>query len=114
MLKILQSLSVRPFREEFQDDSSTAASSPSKFFVACFTEKKNDLSQWRAYSEVGGENGYAIGFRVGGLFGPVHNRLVVRVNYDKLVHADAAKEVAEATIRFYLKGLNDDAGRTPN
>jgi hypothetical protein len=104
---------VDHFEEEFKDDSTTAASSPSKFFVACFTEKKDDLSQWRAYSEVGGENGYAIGFRVRGLFGLTVNRLVVRVNYDSDLHSTAANDVSEATIRFYLKGLEDDASRTP-
>jgi hypothetical protein len=95
------------FEEKFQDDSTTAASSPSKFFVACFTTKKNDLSQWRAYADVGGENGYAIGFRVNGLFGAL-NRLVVRVNYDRELHLALAKEVAEATVRTFLKGLEDD------
>jgi hypothetical protein len=101
------------FAEEFKDDSTTAASSPSKFFVACFTAKKDDLSQWRAYSEIGGENGYAVGFRVGGLFGLTNNRLVVRVNYDSVLHSTAANDVAEATIHFYLKGLRDDPSRTP-
>src|ERR1700723_398094 len=32
----------------------------SQFFVTCFSEREDDLSQWRAYS--GGEGGYAIQF----------------------------------------------------
>jgi hypothetical protein len=99
--------------EEFSDDSTTAASSPSKFFVACFTTKKNDLSQWRAYSEVGGENGYAIGFRTSGLFAP-SNRFVAKVNYDRELHISMAKDVAEATIRYFIKGLEDDQNRSPD
>lgn len=99
--------------KEFSDDSTTAASSPSKFFIACFTTKKNDLSQWRAYADQGGENGYAIGFRVGGFFGP-SNRLVVRVNYDRELHLEIARTVAEATIQHFIKGLEDDPGRSPD
>jgi hypothetical protein len=107
--QVVQSL-FKHFATEFQDDSTTAASSPSKFFVACFTQKKNDLSQWRAYSDAGGENGFAIGFRVGGLFGG--NRLVVRVNYDRDLHLALAGEVAEATVNYFLKGLEDDPSRS--
>jgi hypothetical protein len=31
------------------------------YFVTCFSDERDDLSQWRAYG--GGENGYAIGFK---------------------------------------------------
>jgi hypothetical protein len=99
------------FQSEFQDDSTPAASSPSKFFVACLTTKGNDLSQWRAYAEQGGENGYAIGFRVGGLFGGLQ-RLVAKVNYDRDLHITLAKEVADATITYFLKGLQNDPSRS--
>lgn len=81
---------------ELREETGQAGSSPSKFFVACFTTQKDDLSQWRAYSEVGGENGYAIGFKARGLFvGP--NSLVVQMNYDRELH--------QATLRYFREGL---------
>src|SRR5215469_3361650 len=55
----------------------------SEWFVICFSKRRDDLSQWRAYS--GGENGYAIAFRAGGLIGlseRSRRSLLVRVNYD--------------------------------
>lgn len=35
------------------------------YFVACFSEVEDDLSQWRGYG--GGDCGYAIGFRSHGI-----------------------------------------------
>ena len=75
---------------------------PNPHFVACFSKQEDDLSQWRSYC--GGENGYAIGFRVGDLFG-LPLATVVRVNYDRAQHEKAAAEVAEATVRFFSEGL---------
>ena len=74
---------------------------PSDWFVTCFSKEKDDLSQWRAYG--GGENGYAIAFLVGGFFG--HESKIARVNYDKDVHVQGAKEIARATLSFYMDGL---------
>ena len=74
---------------------------PSDWFVTCFSKEKDDLSQWRAYG--GGENGYAIAFLVGGFFG--HGSRVARVNYDKDAHVQGAKELAKATLSFYMEGF---------
>lgn len=49
------------------DEPESPSHAPSMYFVTCFSEEEDDLSQWRAYC--GGENGYAIGFRAAGLFG---------------------------------------------
>jgi Protein of unknown function (DUF2971) len=76
---------------------------PSRFFVACFSIEEDDLSQWRAYGEPGGENGYALGFRARGLADPYG--ALLRVNYDKIQHKTIAAEVAEATLRFYREGI---------
>src|SRR5882762_4393642 len=78
----------RGFLAEFIKDSTQETVVPpnasSKWFVTCFTQQRDDLSQWRAYS--GGENGYAIGFLAGGFFelGSRHN--IARVNYDSNLH----------------------------
>ncbi|MGB6828967.1 MAG: DUF2971 domain-containing protein [Terracidiphilus sp.] len=66
--------------------------SPASFhFVSCFSEEKDDLSQWRAYG--GGENGYAIGFLAADLCG-IPNSMLVRVNYDSELHQALAKKAA--------------------
>jgi hypothetical protein len=77
---------------------------PSRFFVSCFTTQEDDLSQWRAYGDTGGENGYAIGFVARG-FNGYPNSAVLRVNYDRELHKEIASKVADATLRFYREGL---------
>jgi hypothetical protein len=84
---------------------------PSMYFVTCFTEHADDLSQWRAYSD--GENGYAIAFRARGLFGNPHS-LVVRVNYSRDEHKTAAQQIAEATVRFFRHGLENNRAASPS
>ncbi len=51
-------------------------------FIACFSEQKDDLSQWRAYS--GGEGGYAIQFDLRRLAksGLLAESLLFKVEYD--------------------------------
>jgi hypothetical protein len=83
----------------------------SRFFVACFSSREDDLSQWRSYSPEGGENGYALGFKARGLYNPPFGALL-RVNYNKDEHKRAATEIAEATLRFFLDGLKNDPSRT--
>jgi hypothetical protein len=84
---------------------------PSRFFVSCFSTQEDDLSQWRAYSESGGENGYSIGFRLRG-FNGYPNCAVLKVNYDKELHKKVASNVAEATLQFYREGLEKNRGAT--
>jgi hypothetical protein len=52
------------------------------FFLACFSECKDDLSQWRAYG--GGEGGYSITFDQVKLraSSPTANPMLLRVEYD--------------------------------
>lgn len=82
-------------------------SAPSKWFVTCFSQQRDDLSQWRAYS--GGENGFAIGFTAGGLFrfGARYN--LVRVSYDGDLHRKLAIKIALATLQFFKEGLDKRA-----
>jgi hypothetical protein len=86
---------------EFGQDGPAIA--PSKFFVSCFSESRDDLSQWRCYG--GGENAYAIGIRKGHLFG-IPNCLTLRVNYSKTDHEKLAASAARATLEMFREGLN--------
>lgn len=80
----------------------------SMWFVSCFSQQRDDLSQWRAYS--GGENGFAIGFTAGGFFrlGAPHN--LVKVNYDGDLHRKLAAKIARATLQFFKEGLAKRTG----
>jgi hypothetical protein len=89
-------------------DSKATASTPSDFFVTCFSSERDDLSQWRAYG--GGENGYALAFGAGGFFNH-GTTIVVRVNYDRNSHISLAEEAAKATLKFFREGLDARAGQ---
>ncbi len=75
------------------------------WFVSCFSQQRDDLSQWRAYG--GGENGIAIGFLARGFFSP--NNTLARVSYKRATHTRVAIRLAHATLRFYLLGLKNRA-----
>jgi hypothetical protein len=81
----------------------------SKFFVACFSGEEDDLTQWERY---GKQNGYAIGFYVRGLNREPTSTLY-RVIYDEQKQKKAARELAEATIQFYLEGLTGERLENP-
>lgn len=73
-----------------------------KAFITCFSEKRDDLSQWRAYSHSG--PGYCIGFETSKLTKLVaeKNLLFVPCEYDEseqsaLLNALIDKTIAEAT-----------------
>ena len=83
----------------------------SPVFVACFSEQRDDLSQWRAYS--GGEGGYAIQFdskelskaellpmEDGTIPSPIS---LVRVQYDTADHAIMFDDILEWTEKFFLE-----------
>ncbi len=55
-------------------------------------------------SPYGRPNGYAIGFKAGGLLREGNSRLY-RVVYDRDKQLLATKKIAEATLDFYMKGL---------
>jgi hypothetical protein len=86
----------------FKENPELPAQAVVPHFVACLSEEKDDLSQWRAYA--GGENGYAIGFKAGDLRGCRHS-IVARINYDNALHQTLANKVAEAMVLFFLEGI---------
>jgi hypothetical protein len=81
----------------------------SKFFVACFSAEQDDPIQWDRY---GGDNGYAIGFYARGLRREPTSMLY-KVIYDRALQEKASKELAEATLTFYLEGLHGDRLQAP-
>jgi hypothetical protein len=76
----------------------------SKFFVTCFSADEDDVTQWDRY---GGDNGYAIGFYARGLWREPNSQLY-RVVYDRDKQTAAARKITEATLSFFLEGINDE------
>jgi len=88
-----------------EPDSPTHGSS--KFFVTCFSADKDELTQWDRY---GGDNGYAIGFWARGLNREPNSQLY-RVVYDRDKQIKGASQIAEATLSFFLEGLNEERAK---
>ncbi|HTV06273.1 MAG TPA: DUF2971 domain-containing protein [Acidobacteriaceae bacterium] len=81
----------------------------SKFFVACFSGDEDELTQWDRYTK---PNGYAIGFRVRGLWREPTSQ-VYKVVYDREKQQSAAKKIAAATLDFYREGLTGERLNNP-
>jgi len=82
----------------------------SKFFVTCFSEVEDDLSQWGRY---GGQNGYAIGFYARGLWREPTSALY-KVIYDRAIQEKVSKEIADATLEFFQAGLTEERLKDPD
>ena len=83
----------------------------SEWFVACFSKRDDDLSQWRAYGL--GEGGYSIGFSVNELIarcGP-DQAYVAPVCYEVGRQETAAQNVAAASLAFFIDGLSRRKGK---
>jgi hypothetical protein len=78
-------------------------------FVTCFNGEEDDLTQWDRY---GKKNGYAIGFYARGFWREPTSWLY-KVIYDKARQEKASKELAEATLTFFLWGLHDERLQDP-
>ncbi len=87
---------------------------PNEWFVACLSEVRDDLSQWRAYGR--GEGGYAIGFSSPLLIlsGAPSQSFLAPINYDAAAHIALAKRITSATVQFFQEGLKADRERTPS
>lgn len=86
----------------------------SEWFLACFSEDGDDLSQWRAYA--GGEGGYAIGIDCNAIrsWGDPRQFFLTAVNYERSRHTQVAQAIAAATYKFFLDGLRARPGEDPN
>jgi len=101
---------LKKYLELIEDEPERPNHAPSLYFVTCFSQQEDDLTQWRSYC--GGENGYAIGFAASNLFGNPNSTLV-RVNYNRTTHEKIAAEIAEATVDFFCDGLNNKRAERP-
>jgi len=89
-----------------QDGRETA-----NYFVTCFSERRDDVSQWRAYGT--GEGGYSIRFNIDALSG--QSRMIgylAPVTYDRAVQDRVADAVVSQTLRLYDAGLSKRPGIT--
>jgi hypothetical protein len=82
-------------------------------FVACFSTKGDDLSQWRAYSD--GEGGYAIGFHAPTVFfagNAAQGSSLLPVVYDERIVSGLVGAVLDGLYALYLKYVKTrgDAG----
>ena len=92
-----------------------ADSSYEGLFIACFSRKSDDLSQWRAYG--GGEGGYAIGFKSNDLYRP-HNpdlfgdlgRILRPVVYDDATKLGILNSILNALEETFLSYIS----KSPN
>ena len=91
--------------EQIADQPTSPTMGTSKFFVTCFSSKEDDGGQWQKYAK--GDGSYAIGFYPNGMNRDPHSWLH-KVVYDRTEQLDAAKRLAEATVRFYQEGLVGD------
>lgn len=95
--------------EFVQEEPDSPTHGISKFFVACFSGDEDELTQWDRYSK---PNGYAIGFRIRGLWREPTSQ-IYRITYDPEKHIKGAKKIAAATLDFYREGLTGDRLEKP-
>jgi hypothetical protein len=96
--------------ELVKDDPDTPTHGTSKFFVTCFSAEEDDLTQWDRY---GKKNGYAIGFYARG-FWREPTSTIYKVVYDRGRQEKITKELAEATLKFFLEGLQGERLQDPD
>jgi Protein of unknown function (DUF2971) len=82
------------------------------WFVACFTEDGDDLSQWRGYG--GGEGGYSIEFDSVYLRGMSHPGQVLlgKIEYDEVKQNAFLDDLLKRTISFFLDGIKKQRAPT--
>jgi hypothetical protein len=82
------------------------------WFVACFTEDGDDLSQWRGYG--GGEGGYSIEFDSIHLRGMSHQQQVFlgKIEYDEVKQNAFFDDLLKQTISFFLDGIEKQRAPT--
>src|SRR5277367_4694575 len=78
----------------------------SKFFVACFSTRADDLNQWSKYTKTS-PGRFAIAFHPNGLNRELNSTLY-RVIYDREKLEAAVKKLVNATFDFYKSGLTGE------
>jgi hypothetical protein len=95
--------------EFVKEDPDSPTHGSSKFYVTCFSGEEDELTQWDRY---GRPNAYAIGFYARGLWREPNSQLY-KVVYDRASHEKACKDLAQATLKFYLEGMNSERQKEP-
>jgi DUF2971 family protein len=75
-------------------------------FVACFSDVEDDLGQWRGYG--GGQCGYALGFRVDGLFEALKlrpNAFFLPMHYEDVQHQFLVADVVRMAQQYFIQGV---------
>jgi hypothetical protein len=93
----------RSILEQIKEEPDNPTQGISKFYVACFSSKGDDLNQWSKYTRAS-PGRFAIAFHPGGL-NREPNSSLYRVIYDKAKLEAAVKKVVYATLDFYMLGL---------
>jgi hypothetical protein len=84
----------------------------SKFFVACFSTRADDLNQWSKYTKTS-PGRFAIAFHPNGLNRELNSTLY-RVIYDRAKLEAAVKKLVYATFDFYKSGLTGERVEKPD
>jgi hypothetical protein len=97
--------------EQIKEEPDNPTQGISKFYVACFSTRPDDLNQWSKYTKAS-PGRFAIGFHPNGLRREPNSTLY-RVIYDRAKLEDAVKKVVYATLDFYMSGLTGERAEKP-
>lgn len=97
--------------EQIKEEPDNPTQGISKFYVACFSSRPDDLNQWSKYTKAS-PGRFAIAFHPNGLKREPNSTLY-RVIYDRAKLEDAVKKVVYATLDFYMSGLTGERAEKP-
>jgi hypothetical protein len=97
--------------EQIKEEPDNPTQGISKFYVACFSTRPDDLNQWSKYTKAS-PGRFAIAFHPNGLKREPNSTLY-RVIYDRAKLEDAVKKVVYATLDFYMSGLTGERAEKP-
>ena len=97
--------------EQIKDEPGKPTQGISKFFVACFSTRADDINQWSKYTKAS-PGRFAIAFHPNGL-NREPNSALYRVIYDRAKLEAAIKKVVYATLEFYTSGLIGERAEKP-
>jgi hypothetical protein len=97
--------------EQVKEEPDNPTQGISKFYVACFSTRPDDLNQWSKYTKAS-PGRFAIAFHPNGL-NREPNSALYRVIYDRAKLEGAVKKVVYATLDFYMSGLTGERAEKP-
>ncbi len=97
--------------QQIKEEPDNPTQGISKFYVACFSTRPDDLNQWSKYTKAS-PGRFAIAFHPNGLKREPNSTLY-RVIYDRAKLEDAVKKVVYATLDFYMSGLTGERAEKP-